>query len=143
MRGGTNVPELRPRPKVVELFRPKHQQSPLANRNRPFCPTNWLVGYGTGLHLIIRNITPFGSVVYPIGQWTTSLGNRLVNVQGLENCPPPPRRQGYRGLPGDPRGCCPWPNWLPTRQPGRGSKITITFAAYLLCYKTNRIPMSA
>jgi hypothetical protein len=51
------------RNELKAMFRPKHQQS---------CyPTNWPVGYGAGLQLIIRNITLFG-------QWPAPLDSGLL-----------------------------------------------------------------
>lgn len=66
------------------------------------------------------------------------------DVQGLEKCPPPPPGARVTGvcqgtLAAAALGQIGWQ----LASAGRGSKITITFAAYLLCYKTNRIPMSA
>jgi hypothetical protein len=71
----------------------------VGQRNSTCCPTDWPIGYGACLQLIIRNITPFG-------QWPAPLGNGILGKatgrpvgerSELENAP---LGQGYRGLPG-------------------------------------------
>ena len=50
----------------------------LANRNRPVIPTNWPVGYVTGLQLIIRNIA---LLVNGLPHW--QMGNLVKQQAGL------------------------------------------------------------
>ena len=61
---------------VADAVPAKHQQSYWPGEIDLSSKPTGLLANRAGLQLIIRNITPFWLMAWPIGQWATWLGNR-------------------------------------------------------------------